>query len=171
MIPENAITTGLIVIGIILLLIFLVRVWILVRRLSASFGKLGFLVREDAKKYFDDASNKIVDTNGQFQQAYQKIVEDGTRVALAEKGMITEKILVDAHNRANEIILSARTDAQQIIQASQKDADEHSEKMLQQTGSAIAWVLSQYLHETYTTEQHEKLIEKQVRMYIDEQRK
>ena len=156
--------------GIMILLVFLVRVWLLVRRLNVSFGKLGFLVREDAKKYFDDAAEKLVDTNEQFQERYKKIVEEGTKTALAEKSMVTEKILVDAHSKANTIILTARTDAQQIIQAAHKEADEHAEKTLQRTGGAIAWVLSQYLHETYTVEQHEQLIEKQVRMYVDEHR-
>lgn len=155
---------------VLLLLFFAIRMWILLRHLSNSFGKLGFVVREDAKKYFDDAADKIVDTNEQFRQSYQKIVEDGTRAVLAESSKVTEKVMIDAHSQANQIILAARSDSQQILQAAQKEAEEFAEKTLHQTGDAIEWVMSQYLNEVYTVAQHEELIEKQIKMYINEHR-
>lgn len=154
-----------------ILTVFLVRVWLLVRRINASFAKLGFIMREDAKKYFEDAANKIVETNEQFQQNYQKIVEDGTRAVLQESTSLTEKAIADAHVRANEIVLRARTDAQQIIKGAELEANQHAEKTLQRTGDAIGWVMSQYLGEVYSTEAHEALIEQQVRKYVNEHRK
>jgi len=66
--------------------------------------------------------------------------------------------------------LSAQTDSQQIVQAAQKDANDHATRTLHQTGDAIEWVMSQYLGEVYTVADHEALIEKQVRMYINEHR-
>lgn len=167
---QAAVIAGALAAAILLLLVFLLRIWILVRHLNSSFAKLGFLVREDAKKYFDDAADKIVDTNEQFQQTYKKIVEDGTRAVLAESSTITERVLIDAHGQANKIVLTARTDAQQILQAAQKDAGLHAQRTLQQTGDAIGWVMSQYLGEVYTVAEHEELIEKLVKMYVDEHR-
>jgi hypothetical protein len=168
---SEAIIAGVAAIAFTVLLVFLVRVWLTLRRLNASFAKLGHLLREDAKKYFDDAALKIVDTNEQFHDTYQAIVEDATRKVLAESGQITERAIVAAHNQANDIILNARTDAQQIVQAAHKDADDHSVKVLDRTGDAITWVMTNYLQEEFTTTQHEALISKQVKMYVDEHRK
>lgn len=165
---QAAVIAGALAAAILLLLVFLLRVWILVRHLNASFAKLGFLVREDAKKYFDDAAGKIVDTNEQFQEMYKKIVEDGTRAVLAESSLITEKVIADAHGQANNVVLAARTDAQQILQAARKEADLHAEQTLQETGNAIGWVMSQYLGEVYSVAEHEALIEKLVKMHVNE---
>lgn len=153
-----------------LLFAFIVRIWVVLKRLNSSFAKLGFLVREDAKKYFDDAADKIVDTNEQFQEMYKKIVEEGTRSVLAESSTITERVVADAHAQANNVILAARTDSQRIVQAAQKEAGEYSQKTLNQTGDAISWVMTQYLNEVYTVADHEALIEKQVKMYVNEHR-
>lgn len=167
---QGVVIAGALAAAILLLFVFLVRVWILVRQLNASFAKLGYLVREDAKKYFDDAAGKIVDTNEQFQEMYKKIVMEGTRSVLNESSTITEKIMVDAHGRANNVVLAARTDAQQILQAAQKEADIHANRTLQQTGDVIGWVMSQYLGEVYSVADHEALIEKLVKNYTDEHR-
>lgn len=168
---QEAVIIGALAAAVLLLFIFVVRIWILMRRLNSSFAKLGFLVREDAKKYFDDAADKIVDTNEQFQEQYRKIVEEGTRRVVSDSSLITEKVMQQAHTQANNIILSARTDAQQIVQSAHKDANDHAEKTLRQTGDAIGWVMSQYLGEVYTVADHESLIEKQVKMYINEHRR
>lgn len=158
---------GVVIVALVLLLI---RILISLRKLNASFAKLGFLVREDAKKYFDEAADKIVDTNQQFQESYQKIVEDGTRTVVGESSAVVEKTLMSAHADANKIIINARTDAQQIIQGAHKEADDYAEKTLLRTADAVQWVLSQYMGETFSVKQHEELIEKQIRMYIDEHR-
>lgn len=155
----------------ILLFAFIVRIWVVLKRLNSSFAKLGFLVREDAKKYFDDAADKIVDTNEQFQGMYKKIVEEGTRSVLAESSSVTERVVADAHAQANDVILSARTDSQRIVQEAQKEAEEYAQKTLNQTGDAIGWVMSQYLGEVYSVADHEALIEKQVKMYVNEHRR
>lgn len=154
--------------AILLLFILVARVLIMVGRLNASFAKLGFLVREDAKKYFDDAADKIIDTNEQFEQMYKKIIEEGTHAALSSSSAITEKVVMDAHGRANEVVLSARIDAQRILQAAQKEANLHAEQTLQRTGDVVEWVMSQYLGEVYSAKEHEALIEKLVRTYINE---
>lgn len=171
MASQDIIFFGSLVTVILVLLFILIKIWTTVRKLSASFAKLGYIVREDAKRYFDDASDKVVDTNKQFQDIYQKIVEDATRKVVSESGVITEKIVADAHTKANDIILSARKDAQQILQDAQNEADGRAEKTLQQTGDAIEWVVSKYLDEIYTVEEHKALIEKQIKAYADEHRK
>lgn len=167
---QEVIVLGTLAVIVMALLVCVVRVLVLIKRLNASFAKLGYLVREDAKKYFDDAADKIVDTNEQFQKMYQKIVEDGTRTVLAESSTITEKVAANAHAQANQIILSARNDAFQILQAARGEAEAYSEKTMQQTGDAIGWVMSQYLESEFSVADHESLIEKQVKMYINEHR-
>lgn len=154
-----------------LVVILSIRAWQLLKHLNSSFAKLGFVVREDAKKYFDDAADKLVDTNEQFEQRWQKVVEEGTRAALADKSAVTERTVTSAHAQANDIILKARTDAQQIIQAAHDESAEHAEKTLARTSDAISWVLSQYLEHAYSTAEHEALIETQIKNYIDEHRK
>jgi hypothetical protein len=154
-----------------LLLFLVVRLYILTKHVSSSFAKLGFIVREDAKKYFDDASEKIVTTNKQFQEMYQGVVEEGTKRALTDTTQVIERAVVDAQQQAGKIVLNAQVDAQQIINEAKVQAAAQMNQTLERTADTVAWVLEQYMKESYSVKQHEVLIEKLVKMYVDEHRK
>lgn len=168
---ENPVVVCLVGASIGLLLFFVARLYFLTKRLNTSFAKLGFIVREDAKKYFDDASEKIVATNEQFHDMYEAIVQEGTKKALIESGVVMEKAIIDAQREAGKIVLSAQSDAQAIISSAKTEADNHMDQALNRTADTISWVMTQYIKEQYTVAEHQALIEKLVRTYVDEHRK
>lgn len=168
---DNPVVVCLVGASIGLLLFFVARLYILTKRLNTSFAKLGYIVREDAKKYFDDASEKIVATNEQFHDMYEAIVQEGTKKALIESGVVMEQAILDAQKQANRVILTAQTDAQAIITGAKTEADNHMEQALRRTADTMSWVMTQYMKEQYTIDEHQALIEKLVRTYVDEHRK
>lgn len=152
------------------LLVLVVRVWILTKRLHNSFGKLGFVVREDAKKYFEDAAIKIVDTNQKFREEYRQIVKEGTTGALQDSGVAMEKALSDAHNEAGQIILQARQNAQAIVASARTQAIKQYHDSINQSIEAMDWTLTQFVDSSVSAAQHREIIEKLLKKYIDENR-
>ncbi len=163
-------TTVLIVITVAILVILIVRLFFMVRRLNASFAKLGYVIREDAKKYFDDAAGKIVDTNERFQSSYTQIVHDGTASALADSSLVMEKTLAAAHEDAGKVIQAARDDAQRITLAARQNADAHVQQELNRSADTIEWVMEQYVDQTFDRVHHEEIIHKLLDEYINEHR-
>jgi len=169
-------TTAIIVLaaiagGFILLLVFVVRLFLMTRRLSDSFNKLGFVVREDAKKYFDDAAGKLVETNRQFKQQYERIVQESTRSSLVDSGVVMEKALADAQHEAGQIILKAQEEARQIVDASKQHARECYMQSLNQSVQALSWTLEQYSGKQLGISEHEQIISTLLQAYVDENRK
>lgn len=146
------------------------RLYFMINDLNASFAKLGYVIREDAKKYFDEAADKIIDTNEQFQSSYTKIVRDGTMSALGDAGTIMEKTLENAHREAGLVVLKAREDAQRIIVAARHETENYNEQALNRSADMVQWVISQYTKETFTIDQHKHIINKLLDEYINEHR-
>ena len=161
---------ALIVLVAVIVGVLIVRLYIMVRHLNMSFAKLGYVIREDAKKYFDDAAGKIVETNEQFQSSYTQIVRDGTMSALADSSSVMEKTLADAHQSAGTVVLKAREDAQRIIAAAHDEAAVHVEHELNRSADTIQWVMSQYVEQTFDRTLHEEIIKKLLDEYVNEHR-
>lgn len=169
--PENInILTIIIVVVLVTLTVAVIRLFFMSKKVLGSFAKLGFLMREDAKKYFDDAAVKIVDTNEEFQEMYQKIVENGTKEALKDASTIMRTVISNAHEESAKTVLKAQTDAANIISSAEKEASEKKRQIIEQAVETIRWTLNEYVAETFTVEQHEELINKLLQGYIDEQR-
>ena len=155
----------------IVLLFVVVRVLIMTSHINGAFAKLGFIVREDAKKYFDDAAGKIVDTNDRLSEQYRKVVEESTKKVLADSGGIMEHSVAEAQARAGQIILQAQTDAQRIIGDARERADQERQMALTRTVDAVSWTMQQYLKKGYDASQHEELIQQIITTYVNEHRK
>ena len=162
--------TALLAIAVGIVVLLIIKLFFMVRRLNASFAKLGYVIREDAKKYFDDAAGKIVDTNEQFQSSYTQIVHDGTISALADSSLVMEKTLAAAHEDAGKVIQSAREDAQRITLAARQNAEAHVHQELARSADTIEWVMEQYVDHTFDRTYHEEIINKLLEEYINEHR-
>lgn len=147
-----------------------VRQYLLTKKIYASFAKLGYVVREDAKKYFDDASTKLVDTNTQFHGQYKQIVEEGTKSALADSGQVMQQAISSAQREAATIILKAQNDAYNIITSSKNEARKEYQQSLDRSVDAIRWTLDQYVKQDFTIEDHQQIIKKLLESYINEHR-
>lgn len=156
--------------AVVILLVFSAKLYSMVKELSASFSKLGFLVREDAKKYFDEASAKVVDTNLQMRESYVDIVEEATKGALSQTAHTIEGSIVSAQQEANQIILRARDDARRINIEARKMAVDEMSRSLVYAADTIAWVMERYVRETFSVGQHKRLIDKLVDEYLNEYR-
>ena len=152
------------------LLIVVLRLYFIIHQINSSFAKLGYVLREDAKKYFDETAEKLVSTNDQLQESYTKIVHDGTMSALSEASQAIEKTLVVAHKDAGDVILQAREEAQRIVSESRSEADMQLNQALSRSSDAIQWVMGQYVGQTFTSYQHEVIITKLLDEYINENR-
>lgn len=162
-----------IALGVGLLLLLLVCIFIIYRRinsLNTSFAKLGYVNREDAKKYFGDAADKVSDMNSSFYQQYQKIIEDSVRKVLSESGQVMEGSLVKAQQDAGSIVLKAQQDAQQILASTKQDAKQYFERALSESVDAMEWALEQYLDEHLSLKQHETIIDKLLQAYVNERK-
>ena len=152
------------------LLIVVLRLYFMIHQINSSFAKLGYVLREDAKKYFDETAEKLVSTNAQLQESYTKIVHDGTMSALSEASQAIEKTLVVAHKDAGDVVLRAREEAQRIVSESRSEADVQLNQALSRSSDAIQWVMGQYVGQTFTSYQHEVIITKLLDEYINENR-
>jgi polyhydroxyalkanoate synthesis regulator phasin len=170
MISQSQVILCLVGAGVLALLFLVARLYFITKHLNNSFAKLGFLMREDAKKYFDDAAGKIVDTNEQFQKMYQGIVEEGTKKVLMDSGVVMEKSIMDAQAKAGTIIIGAQSDAQNIIKAAEGEAQNKLNQSLQQAVDTLGWTMEQYLKEHYSLSEHEAQIQQLVDKYVDEHR-
>jgi cell division septum initiation protein DivIVA len=167
---DSGVVTVLIIGAISLIFGLIIYLIVMMRRMNASFAKLGYLIREDAKKYFDEAADKIVDTNQQFQTTYTNIVHKGTQSALQDVSSVMKDAVVSAQQDAGSIIIEARKQAQDILIAAQGEAKEYKQRALEQSAQTLEWVIGQYVGKTYTDEQHIELIRSLLQEYISENR-
>lgn len=141
-----------------------------VAHLNASFAKLGYITREDAKKYFGDAADKVVDMNASFTQQYQDMIEKAVKQALKETGQVMEGSIQKAQQDAAAVILKAQQDAQAILQSKQKEAERYFDRMIGNSVEAIQWTLEQYAREHFDVSEHEAIINKLLEVYLNERR-
>ena len=158
------------ILGVVVLLILVVRVTIIVGKIDSSIAKLGYVIREDAKKYFDDAAHSIVETNEQFQDKYVTIVKDGTKSALTDASVVMEGTLAKAQQDAGAVILQAREEARRIVESAKTEAGSYKEQALNQSTATIQWVIEQYAGQAMSVEQHETLIKNLIDQYTNESR-
>lgn len=158
---------ALFVIGIVFVL---VKLYLTTSELNKSFAKLGYVTREDAKKYFGDAAEKVVDMNSSFYQQYQRIIEDGVRKALSESGTVMEESIAKAQHDAGTIVVHAQANAQQILATAKQDSEQYYDRAVSEAASAMEWALEQYLKEHFDVHQHEQIIDKLLEAYINERR-
>lgn len=153
------------------LVYFVVRLYLLTKHINNAFNKLGFVLRQDTKQYFDDAASKIVETNDQFQSIYQKAIADATQKVLVDSGVVMERALSDAHVKAGKVILQAQSDAQNIIAAAKEQANQEYDAALKRSVDTLGWALQQYLKEQVDLKHHEQIIQKMINAYLNENRK
>lgn len=161
---------AVLVVGLIATAIGVLVVAKMVNRLNSSFAKLGFVAREDAKKYFGDAAEKVVDMNSSFYQQYQSMIDEGVRKVLAESGNVMADSLAKAEQQAGSVILKAQENAQQILASTEQDAAAYYDRALSRSVDAMEWTLEQYMGEHLDITKHEEVIERLLEAYVNERR-
>lgn len=143
-----------------ILLLLVIRLSINLGRLEGSIAKLGFVIREDAKKYFDEAAHAVVGVNEDFQSQNSRVIREGTKAALEDAGSIMERSISEAQHSAVAVVLEAREEAMRIVEQAKRETDTYKQRALDQSTATIQWTLEQYMAQKFTVEQHEMLIKK-----------
>lgn len=156
--------------GVVILLILVVRLLVIVAHLNSSIAKIGYVIREDAKKYFDDTSHSILETNEKFRESYVDIVKTGTQQALAGASQVMGGALAQAQNQAGTVVLEAREESRRIVEAARTEAGQYKMQALEQASASIQWVLEQYAGQSMTLQNHEDLIKNLLQQYLNETR-
>ncbi|MDB5182152.1 MAG: hypothetical protein JWP13_915 [Candidatus Saccharibacteria bacterium] len=139
-------------------------------KLHASFAKLGYANREDAKKYFEETAERVAEMNKSFYQQHQKMIEDGVRKVLSESSLVVEETLLKAHQDSGEIIIKAQQEGQQILESTRKNAELYYDRAIDEAVDTLQWTLEQYLMGHMDIKQHEEVITKLVSTYVNERR-
>jgi citrate lyase gamma subunit len=150
--------------------VFMVRMQHGLSRLQASFAKLGYANREDAKKYFEEAADKVAEMNSSYYQQQQKMIEEGVRKVLAESSQIVEQTLVQAQRDAGEIIIRAQQEGEQIRASTRNDAQRYYDLAIEDAVDTLEWTLEQYLMGHMDIREHEEVITRLVDTYINERK-
>lgn len=166
----NFIIAGVAVVFIAGLIYVIYRLFRSLNLLNRSFAKLGYVTREDAKLYFGEAADKVVDMNSTFSEQHQKMIEDGVRKALAESGDAMEGSLLKSQQDAGNILLKAQQDAIQIVESTKEDAKHYYERAISDAVDAIEWTLGQYMKTHMDVRQHEEIIDNLLKAYIHERK-
>lgn len=161
---------GIGAVAVVLIVALIVRLYFSVNKINSSIAKLGYVIREDAKKYFDEAAVTITETNETSRKQSVTLITEASRQALAESGAVMEQTLATAHQQAGSIILKAREDAKHILEAAQAEAEQKKTQVLNASASTIDWMLEQYTGQNMSVSQHEALIQKLLNEYINENR-
>jgi len=170
LLPSNIIGVGAAVVSLVVLVFIIYRLFRSLNLLNRSFAKLGYVTREDAKMYFGEAADKVVDMNSSFSQQYQKMIEDGVRKALADGGNVMEGSLLKSQQDAGNILLKAQQDALQIVDSTKEDAKHYYERAISDAVDTIEWTLGQYLKTHMDVRQHEEIIDNLLKAYIHERK-
>lgn len=141
-----------------------------VKTLNSSFAKLGYVAREDAKRYFGDAADKVVDMNSGFNELYQAMITEAMKKAMSESSVAVEATLVKAEQEAGNIILNAQEQSKQIIEAAKKDSADISNRSLNETVDTISWAMQEYIHDNLSVQEHEDIVMQLVNKYLNERR-
>jgi hypothetical protein len=168
--PLTLLIAGGAVLFVVVVLGLLLKLYKTTTDLSKSFAKLGYVNREDAKKYFSEAAEKVVEMNTNVYQQNQKLIEDGMRKALADSGQAMEGALAKSQQDAGAVVVKAQSSAQQIILTAQRDSEQYFDRSLSNAVSAIEWTLEQYTKKHLDVHQHQEVIDALLEEYINERR-
>lgn len=155
---------------VVVLVVSLFRVQRGLARLHGSFAKLGYANREDAKKYFEEAAQKVADMNDSFYAQHQKMIEEAVRKVLSESSLVVEETILKAQKDAGDIIIKAQQEGEQIRASTKRDAQRYYDQAVEDAVDTLEWTLEQYLMGHMDLKQHEEVITKLVSTYINERK-
>jgi hypothetical protein len=159
------------VIIIAILLVVIIRLYQSIKNLNASFGRLGYLAREDVKQYFDQAANHALDLYSKTAIHNQESIDNSLHKVISESTTIMKGVIVASEKEAAAIIAKAHQDAAVIIQDGHRDAEKYRNQVVEYSADAVEWAMGQYLKLDFKLEDHEVLVNKLIGIYLDEHHK
>jgi len=156
----------------VLLLLLIVSVYYLYKSYKAmqeSFSKIGYIAREDTKRYFQEAAEQAERVYAGSLDINKTVIIESMKKVLSESSEAMKGTISSSQQEAAQIILSAHRDAESIKNEAKAQSEKYFRQMLGEATKVIDWAMSQYIGEKYTIADHEELIRKQIESYLNEQ--
>ena len=150
------------------MLVLLIKIFRLYKKLDSSFAKLGFVIREDSKHYFENSSDKYQVMQQNFFQQNKAVIKEAIGEILVEQNSTLEKQLEDASQKANQIIAEAQKEAENIKLSMGQEKKRIVQSAANEACQIIERAFSDFIHESFSLKEHEKIIQKLIDEHLND---
>lgn len=133
------------------------------RNIDKSFTKLGFIIREDSKKYFEEVSGKILADNKVAEEINKKMITEALIQAVASQNSQATKIIEQTNVQTQEVISRAQRTAEGIVKQADAQSLEINKKIMEKMSLIVEEAVSEYVDQHYSKADQEKLAIKSVK--------
>jgi F0F1-type ATP synthase membrane subunit b/b' len=155
----------------VVLVIFVLKLNSSLQKINESFNKLGFIAREDTKKYFDESSQKATAIYQESADVNKVIIEQTMEKVLKDSSSLVKETITEAEKDAAEILNQARFESINIKRTAQEEAAKKFENLIDDSVQAVDWAMEQFIKEKYSYKEHEEAINKLIDIYVNEHKK
>lgn len=167
--------TSTLIIGILFITVLItagavLAVYFRIRSMQGQLAKFAFLVREDTKKFFEEAGQQAVTLS---KVTLEQSAEDLKKTLDQVSDEAIEKISKTVHQAEEEaatLRVQSKEEAQRIIAAAQKEAEAQVYSSSKRAATAVEWAMEQWVRETFSVKQHSALIERLVVTYLNDRK-
>lgn len=163
--------TSLILIVIIILMIvvlaMVLRLSMLYRNLNESFSKIGYVLREDMKKLWEYSQEKYIAMQQNYSNENQEVLKKAIDSVIADQQAAARKTFFEAQEKAQGIIGQAKDQAERIKSESLDERKKILDNACEKSAYIIEQVLSEYAGSNFTVSDHEEIIKKLMREFMD----
>jgi len=150
---------GLFEIGIYVLLTLLVgvvlRLLILHQRQSAQLNKIGFVLREDTKKYLDTIAAVAKSTQEQFAEGNRELIKKAIDDVINVQGDLIAGNMAKADERIDQMMKQASMEAEQIVKQANTEKERIVDKLMSQSVYIMEKSIGAYIQDHFTLEQQQ----------------
>jgi len=154
-----------------LLMVFVIGLYRNLKKMTSSFAKLGYIAREDTKKYFDESSDKAYEMNKQISEDNKKAIVETMEQVLKNSSVLVKETIAEAEKDASKIIENAQFESANIKKEAKEESGKIFLRLIDDSTQAVDWAMEQYLKENYSMKDHEEIIEKLINIYVNEYKK
>jgi F0F1-type ATP synthase membrane subunit b/b' len=139
--------------------------------MNDSFAKIGYIAREDTKKYFDESSARAVEIFAQSSEENKRIVSETMSLVLQDSLRMVKETVASAEKEASGIIAKANEESENIKKEAKVDSERYFNSLISEATQAVDWAMEQYIKQEFTYKNHEDLINSLIEVYINEHRR
>ncbi|HUD21058.1 MAG TPA: hypothetical protein VMQ44_03275 [Candidatus Saccharimonadales bacterium] len=141
-------------------IILILRLILLYKRLDNSFSKIGYVIREDAKKFFTDAEEKHLELQKNYLSSNKETVKAAVEEILEEQKKQTSQAYLEAQKLTEKMLGEAREKADRIVSLAETESQNISQRTMEKSAYVIESVLAEFVKESFTAKDHDKVIKR-----------
>lgn len=145
-----------------LIAIMVIRLFSFNKKLTDSFTKIGFVIRQDYKSYFQSTEEKSAEIKSRLAAENQEIIKMAVAEALKNQTEVISKSLITANQEADIIIKKSKDTAASIIKEAQKQREKIISQAVSQSVYVLENTLSQFVNQKISFNDQEKITIKKI---------